>query len=77
MKKKTLQEHSENYRNNIKPYEEFKRAEDSKGEIIKILKYKARNKNILDIGCGEGSDAKSLAPIAKKSTTLLTLPKTS
>lgn len=65
MKKKTLQEHSKNYTTHIKPYEEFKKAEDKKGIILSFLKKEVKNKIVLDIGCGEGTDAKILAPLSK------------
>lgn len=65
MKKKTLKEHSVNYQTKLKPYEEFKEAEDYKKSILSYLKGKVKNKIVFDLGCGEGTDTKILAPLSK------------
>ena len=65
MKKKTLHEHSKNYRTHIEPYAELKKAEDRKGAVLSFLKKEVKNKIVLDLGCGEGTYAKVLAPLSR------------
>lgn len=65
MKKNTLQEHSKNYKSQIEPYQEFKKAEDKKGIILSFLKKKIKNKIVVDLGCGDGTYAKEIAPLSK------------
>ena len=66
MKKKTLQEHSKNYREEVNYYVEFSKAEDYPKKIDKFLLQKIKGKIVLDLGCGGGRYLKTLSSLSKK-----------
>ena len=66
MKKKTLQEHSKNYVEEVNYYEEFSKAEDYQRKIDEFLLGKTKGKIVLDLGCGGGRYLKTFSSLSKK-----------
>lgn len=65
MKQKTLLEHSKNYLHETDVYEKFVQGEDHPKKILNFIAPHVRKKIVLDLGCGEGTYARVLAPKSK------------
>jgi ubiquinone/menaquinone biosynthesis C-methylase UbiE len=65
MKQKTLLEHSKNYLHQTNIYEKFVQCEDHPKKILNFLAPYVMDKMVLDLGCGEGTYARALAPKSK------------
>jgi ubiquinone/menaquinone biosynthesis C-methylase UbiE len=63
---KNLREGSRSYYSEAQVYDAFSRAEDYPKKILRFLKPKIRDKNVLDLGCGNGKYAFLLSQFSKK-----------
>ncbi len=66
MKEKNLYQNSSAYYENNDYYEIFSRAEDGEGKVTKYLMERAKDKIVLDAGCGTGKFLNILENVASK-----------